>query len=71
MVNGKENKLGWFWPKMSHAQKGVVTHSSVMPFKMEWLILGTERYGGTGCIDVATGVHVELSHSMCIGVAPS
>jgi hypothetical protein len=71
MVNDKENRLSLFWPKMSHAKRAGTTHTRVTPFKMAWLILGTERYGGTDQIDVALNAHVEVSHAMCTGVTPS
>jgi hypothetical protein len=45
MVNNKKNRLGWFWPKLSHTKRDGVTHTRVMLFKMAWLILSTERYG--------------------------
>jgi hypothetical protein len=53
----------WFWPKMSHVNRGDVTHTIVTPIKMTWLILGTERCGGTVWIDVPTDVHVKVSYT--------
>jgi hypothetical protein len=54
---------GWFWLKMSHAKRGGdATHNRVAPIKMVWLILGTERCGEAGRIDVTPDVHVEVSH---------
>jgi hypothetical protein len=35
---------------------------------MVWLILGTERFGRTGRIDMAADVHVEVSHVMFVGM---
>jgi hypothetical protein len=37
---------------------------------MTWLILDTESYGGTGQ-DVASDIHVEVSHAKWTGVSSS
>jgi hypothetical protein len=38
---------------------------------MVWLILDTESYGGTGRIDVASDIHVEVSRTKWTSVASS
>jgi hypothetical protein len=53
---------------MSHAQRGDVTHTRVTPFKIAWLILDTERCGGTDQIGMVTDVHVNVSHVKKFGV---
>jgi hypothetical protein len=58
--NNKENRLAK--PKMSHNQSGGTTHARVTQIKMAWLILDTERCGGTRQIYVAIDIHVKVSH---------
>jgi hypothetical protein len=52
---------------MSHAKKGGVTHIGVTPISMNWLILGTERWGRAAQIDVATDGFVAVSHVRVFG----
>jgi hypothetical protein len=47
----------------NHVQRGVTTHIRVTPIKMAWLILGIERCDGIRRIDVATDVHMKVSHA--------
>jgi hypothetical protein len=67
----RKSDLDWFWPKISHAKRGGATHTRVMQFKMMWLILDTESYGGTDRIDVASDVYVEVSCVKWTGVTSS
>jgi hypothetical protein len=57
-VNDKEKYLTDFDPKW------------VTPIKMMWLILGTERCGGTDQIDMILDVHVKVSHASSYVVTP-
>jgi hypothetical protein len=62
MLNDKDNKLGGFWSKMSHIQRGNLTCTKVTSIKIMWLFFSVERYRETGWIDVAADVHVEVGH---------
>jgi hypothetical protein len=56
---------------MNHVKRGDMTHTRDTLFKIVCLILGTERCGEIGRIDMSPDVHVEVSHVMCTGVTPS
>jgi hypothetical protein len=70
LINDKEIRLGWFWPKISHMKgdSGLILES---PFKMVWLILDTENYGGTGRIDVISDVYMEVGRAKWTDVTSS